>query len=198
MTRPRWFTDHDEGHSEWYVRRFRRLRDEGADLGGEARLLDALVAPRSRLLDAGCGTGRVAGELAARGHSVVGVDVDPHLIEAARADHPGPAWVTADLSDFDLGETFDGAILAGNVLLFVAEGTEAAVLARVAAHVRDDGVVAVGFGLGRGYDLADFDAHCAAAGLPLEHRFATWDLRPFDDDAEFAVSVLRRSELSPA
>jgi 2-polyprenyl-3-methyl-5-hydroxy-6-metoxy-1,4-benzoquinol methylase len=192
MTRPRWFTDHDEGHSEEYVQRFRRLQDEGADLGGEARLLDALVAPRSRLLDAGCGPGRTGAELAARGHSVVGVDVDPHLIEAARTDHPGPTWVTADLSTLDLGERFDGAVLAGNVLLFVASDTEAAVITRVAAHVRTDGVVAIGFGLGRGYDLVDFDAHCVAAGLHLEHRFATWDLRPFDSGADFAVSVLRK------
>lgn len=192
MTRPRWFTDHDERHSEWYVRHFRRLQREGADLGGEARLLDALVPPRSRLLDAGCGPGRTGAELAARGHSVVGVDIDPHLIGAARVDHPGPRWLTADLTTFDLGESFDGAVLAGNVLLYVAPDTEAAVIARVAAHIRADGVVAVGFGTSRGYQLRDFDAACTVAGLRLEHRFATWDLRPWSDDADFAVSVLRK------
>ena len=50
----------------------------------------------------------------------------------------------------------------------------------------------VGFGTDRGYPLTAFDADAVAAGLRLEHRFATWDLRPWRDDAPFAVSVLRR------
>jgi hypothetical protein len=123
------------------------------------------------------------------------VDVDPELIAAASADHPGPRWVHADLSEFDLADEqpFDAAVLAGNVLPFVAPGTEARVLGRVAAHVRPDGGVVAGFGTDRGYALADFDAQCAASGLVLEHRFATWDLRPWVPDAPFAVTVLRRA-----
>ncbi len=193
----RWATDTGPEHSQWYVDRFRQLAAEGADLAGEARLVDALVPPRSRILDAGCGTGRVGAELAARGHTVVGVDADPVLVEAARADHPGPRWLVADLTTLDLAEAgepepFDAAVLAGNVMTFVAAGTEVAVLRQVAAHVRPDGVIAIGFGTDRGYPLADFDAHVAAAGLRRDHRFATWDLRPWHDDADFAVTVLRR------
>ncbi len=80
---PRWFTETEPGHSEWYIERFRKMAAEGADLGGEARLIDAMVPPRSRVLDAGCGPGRLGAELHARGHTVVGVDVDPALIAAA-------------------------------------------------------------------------------------------------------------------
>jgi SAM-dependent methyltransferase len=190
---PRWFTDHGDGHASWYVERFRTLAAQGADLAGEARLVDALVTPRSRILDAGCGPGRTAAALHERGHTVVGVDVDDKLIAAAREDHPGPQWVVGDLSEFDLGgEAFDAAVLAGNVLVFVAPGSERAVLERVAAHVRTDGVIVTGFALDRAYRLAEFDADIDAAGLTLEHRFATWDLRPFTQDADFAVSVLRR------
>jgi SAM-dependent methyltransferase len=172
---------------------------EGADLGGEARLLDAMIARRSRVLDAGCGPGRVGAELAARGHDVVGVDADPRLIEAARADHPGPLWLVADLADLDLvvvgqQEPFDAAVVAGNVMTYLAPGTEQAVLTRLAAHLRMDAVVVVGFGVNRGYLLSAFDAHAAGAGLELEHRFATWDLRPWHQDAPFAVSVLRLPE----
>ncbi|MFJ1542775.1 class I SAM-dependent methyltransferase [Micromonospora chalcea] len=193
----RWVTDTKPGHSQWYVDRFRQLAAEGADLSGEARLLDALVPPGARVLDAGCGTGRVAAALAARGHDVVGVDADPTLVEAARADHPGPRFLVADLTELDLAaqgepEPFDAAVLAGNVMVFVAPGTERDVLARVAAHVRPDGLVVVGFGTDRGYPVADLDADAVAAGLRPEHRFATWDLRPWRDDADFAVSVLRR------
>jgi len=171
---------------------------DGVDLAGEARLLDAIVARGVRILDAGCGPGRVGAELAARGHTVVGVDVDPELIAAAQVDHPGPTWLVADLAELDLasmGEPtpFDAAILAGNVMAFVAPDTEVQVLTRVADHVRPDGVVVVGFGLDRGYALTDFDVHAGAAGLQLEHRFATWDLRPPGADATFAVSVFRRA-----
>ncbi|MGW0217551.1 class I SAM-dependent methyltransferase [Micromonospora chokoriensis] len=193
----RWATDTGPEHSQWYIDRFRKLAAEGADLAGEARLVDTLVEPGSRILDAGSGTGRVGAALAQRGHTVVGVDADPALVAAARADYPGPTWLVADLAELDLpalGETepFDAAVLAGNVLAFVAVGTEPEVLRRVADHLRPDGVLTVGFGTERGYPLTAFDADAVAAGLRVEHRFATWDLRPWRDDAPFAVTVLRR------
>ena len=193
----RWGTDHDEGHSTWYIERFRRMAAEGVDLAGEARMVDAMLPRHARVLDAGCGPGRVGAELNRRGHTVVGVDADPALVEAAEADHPGPRWLVADLAELDLAaqgepEPFDGAVLAGNVMTFVAPGSEPRVLAKVAAHLRTDGFVVIGFGVDRGYALADLDVHAAAAGLVKEHRFATWDLRPWHDDADFAVSVFRR------
>jgi SAM-dependent methyltransferase len=192
--RPRWFTDFGEGHAAWYVERFRTMAAEGTDLAGEARFLDALLPRGARVLDAGCGPGRVGAALHASGHRVVGVDVDPALIEAAREDHPGPRWVVADLATLDLSDEapFDAAILAGNVLVFVAPGTERSVLGRVAAHVRPDGLVVTGFTTGRDYGVAGLDRDVAAVGLVLEHRFATWDLRPWRDDADWAVSVLRK------
>jgi SAM-dependent methyltransferase len=189
---PRWFTEFGEGHAAWYVDRFRRMAADGDDLAGEARFMDALVARGSRVLDAGRGTGRTGAALHAQGHTVVGVDVDPELIEAAREDHPGPRWLVADLASMTLDEApFDAAVLAGNVLVFVAPGSQAPVLARIAAHVRADGVVVAGFATDRGYRVPDFERDCATAGLVLEHRFATWDLRPWHDDAPWVVSVLR-------
>jgi len=192
-SQPRWFTAHGEGHADWYVERFRRMAAEGADLAGEARLVDAMLPRHSRILDAGCGPGRIAGELHARGHDVVGVDVDPALIAAAEADYPGPRYAVADLASLELDDApFDAAVLAGNVLVFVAPDSEPEVLRRMAAHVRPDGFVITGFGTDRGYPLEAFDAHSAAAGLVLEHRFATWDLRPWRDGAPWAVTVLRK------
>ena len=77
---PRWFTDTDEGHSQAYVDQMRSLAAEGEDLAGEARRVDAMVRPRSRIRDAGGGPGRVGAALVARGHNGVGVDVDPDAL----------------------------------------------------------------------------------------------------------------------
>src|SRR5690606_41980126 len=131
--RPRWFTNTKPGHSQWYIERFRTMAREGADLEGEARLIDAMVARGSRILDAGCGPGRVGGALHRRGHTVVGVDVDPELIEAAEQDHPGPRWAGGDLAAIDLAalgeeEPFDLAVVPGNVMVFLAPDSERAVL----------------------------------------------------------------------
>lgn len=198
MSAPRWFTEGGVDRSQWYIDRFERLAAQGVDLAGEARLIDALVVPGSRVLDAGCGTGRVAAELAARGHVVVAVDIDPALIAVA-SDHPGPTWLVADLVDLDLSshgqrESFDAAVLAGNVMVFVEPGTERAILEHVGAHVRADGIVVVAFATDRDYRLSDFDADVVGAGLVLEHRFSTWDLRPWSEEAPFAVSILRRPD----
>lgn len=193
---PRWVTETKDDHSEWYVERFRTMAAAGDDLAGEARMIDAMVPRGARILDAGCGPGRVGAELHARGHEVVGVDVDPVLIEAAEADHPGPRWLVGDLAELDLaaqGEPapFDLAFMAGNVMVFLAPDTETEVLRRVAAHVKPDGAIVVGFHVNRELPLAQFDDAVAAAGLAIEHRFATWDLRVWHDDADFAVTVLR-------
>ena len=188
---------HDPEHSRWYIERFRVMAAEGADLQGESRLVDVLAPRRARLLDAGCGPGRHGGHLARLGHRVVGVDIDPALIDAARADHPEATWLVGDLAELDLAaqgqeEPFDGALVAGNVMDFVGEEHRAEAVRRVASHVRADGFVVIGCRLDRGFTPADLDAAAPVAGLRLEHRFATWDLRPWRDDADFAVTILRR------
>jgi SAM-dependent methyltransferase len=193
----RWVTDTGQDHSQWYVERFRKMAADGADLAGEARLVDAMVARAARILDAGCGGGRVGGHLHRCGHQVVGVDVDPVLVAAAEQDHPGPRWLVGDLAVLDLAaqgepDPFDAAVVAGNVLGFVASGTEGDVLRRLAAHLVRDGFVVIGLGTDRGYPVEAMDRDAAQAGLGLEHRFGTWDLRPWRADSEFGVSVYRR------
>ena len=68
-------TTEDPTHSARYIERFRTMAEACKDPGGEARLVDAMAPRRARILDAGCGPGRVGDMLAELGHEVVGVDV---------------------------------------------------------------------------------------------------------------------------
>lgn len=188
------------GHSRWYVERFRRMADNGADLGGEARLVDAMVPRQARILDAGSGTGRVGGRLAEAGHVVVGVDLDPELVEEARADFPGSHWLVGDLADLDralsdaggTGEPFDAVVCAGNVMTFLAPAERRPALAGFARHLSAEGRAVVGFGPGRGYATDDFLADAAAEGLRLDLLLAGWDLRALTPSSDFLVAVLER------
>jgi SAM-dependent methyltransferase len=171
-----------------YQARFDALAATGVDVHGEATFVRAF-APGS-VLDAGCGTGRVGIELARHGIEVVGVDVDPSMLDTARRAAPDITWLAHDLVGLDLGRPFDVVVMAGNVPLFTPPGTEPALVAGVARHVAPGGVLVAGFSLDRGYDAARYDADAAAAGLELVERFATWDRAPFDGGA-YAVSVHR-------
>lgn len=188
----------DPGHSHWYVERFRAMARAGDDLAGEARFVDAMAPRGARILDAGCGPGRLGGYLAAAGHHVVGVDVDPTLIEAAEQDHPGPRWLVGDLAELDLPargipEPFDVIVSAGNVMTFLAPSTRVQVLGRLLAHLKGDGRAAIGFGAGRDYEFAQFLDDAAEAGFATDLLLSAWDVRPFTDDSEFLVALLRPS-----
>jgi SAM-dependent methyltransferase len=184
-------TEADPGHSAAYVERFRRLAAGGMDIVGEARLVDAMLQRRSRVLDAGCGPGRVGGHLASAGHDVVGVDVDPVLIAAAEEDHPGPRWLVGDLAELDLPDRFDAIVCAGNVVTFLAPSTRGEVLRRFRAHLAAGGRAVVGFGAGRDYAFQDFLADARAAGLEPDLLLSSWHLHPFTAASDFLVAVLR-------
>lgn len=192
MAPTRWQRERSASDSRDYIARFARLEAEGTDLHGEARTVDAMLPRGARILDAGCGAGRLAAELARRGHQVTGVDLDPVLVAAAR-EYPELTVHEADLATLDLpGERFDAVVAAGNVMIFVARGTERQVLERLAAHLVPGGVLVTGFATDYEYGVDEFDADLAAVGLVREHRFATWDLRPWHADAGWAVTVARK------
>lgn len=185
----------DPGHSTWYIERFRSMAAAGDDLAGEARLVDTMVPRQARILDAGCGPGRVAGYLSDKGHHVVGVDIDPELLAAAGQDYPGPQWLVDDLATLNLPARgvragFDAIVCAGNVMTFLAPDTRGAVLSRLRAHLNDAGRVAVGFSTDRGYPVDEFLGHAGDAGLTADVLLSTWDLRPYRDDADFLVALL--------
>jgi SAM-dependent methyltransferase len=189
---------------EDYAARFAALAGSGNDMHGEARFCAALVPAGARVLDAGCGTGRVTIRLAELGYDCVGVDLDPSMLAVAQKGAPGLPWIRADLAGFDpaaadMAEDFDLVVAAGNLFPLLAAGTELAVVTCLAATLRPGGLLVAGFGLDKAHlpvppsiTLPEYDAHCAAAGLTFVDRFATWDTDPYDGGG-YSVSVHRRS-----
>ena len=176
------------------------MERSGRDIHGEATFVEGLRP--TTVLDAGCGTGRVAIELARRSIDVVGVDVDAVMLDVARAKAPELDWRLGDIgsitvggADADSPREFDVVVLAGNVMIFVRPGTEAAVVANLARHVARGGVLVAGFQLLPGrLDLAAYDRCAENAGLELDSRFATWDRAPWISGGDYAVSVHRRGQ----
>jgi SAM-dependent methyltransferase len=162
----------------------------GENVHGEADFVEGF-RPRS-VLDAGCGTGRVAIELARRGIEVVGTDIDRRMLETARRKAPHLEWHQGDLATIDLGRKFDAIVMAGNVMIFLAAGTEGAVLKNMARHLAPGGVLISGFQLGTGYlDIAEYDRLAEEAGLSAVERWSTWQRDPWDTRSTYALSVHR-------
>jgi SAM-dependent methyltransferase len=178
-----------------YDRRFEDLAAIGMDMHGEAALV-ASYAPDS-VLDAGCGTGRVAIELSRRGYVVVGVDVDESMLQTARAKAPDLTWVSGDLADPGLGfgRTFDVVVMAGNVLIFVPPGSEGQVIENAAGWLRPGGRLVTGYSVRPGAEAFGPRRHdmlAARSGLVLEDRWSTWDKHPSTPADRYAVAVHRR------
>lgn len=192
---PTWkeIIDANPQHSENYARRWRNFVAQGKDIDGEARLIDAVADRHARILDAGCGTGRVAGYLAARGHQVVGTDIDPVLIDYACADYPEVRFEVGDLEKDPIPEgDFDVAVSAGNVMGFLSEAGRESALENIAGALRPGGRFIVGFGLTRGWGADDFLATAQRAGLEVENTFESWQLAPFGPNSQFLVAFLVR------
>jgi SAM-dependent methyltransferase len=108
-----------------------------------AWLVDRGVLPGSEILDAGCGTGRYAIELARRGYIVHGIDVSPDLIDVARqanGDGRGASFAVGDIAH--LPPSRYAAILCRGVLNDIIDDADRdAVFAAFARTLRPAGVL---------------------------------------------------------
>ncbi len=197
----------DPTHSRRYAARWREFSRQGRDIVGEARLVDAIAPRHARILDAGCGQGRLAHHLADAGHVVTGVDVDAFLITEAQriAQHRGlthrrdeaPQFFQGDLADLpdDVRQRgpFDLIFSAGNVFPFIAVDQRAQAVAQLGSLLADDGRLLIGFGSGRGYPFSTFFSDVETAGLVVQSRFSSWDLQPFEaETSDFLVALCAR------
>ena len=188
------------GAATAYQQRFDDLAARGLDIHGEAAFIEHLVPPPARVLDAGCGTGRVATQLTSLGYRCVGVDADAAMIEVAEHRDPTTTWVRQDLSRLQLrSQAFDVAVLAGNVVPLLAPGTLTAAVGRVAAHVQPGGLVVAGFGLDAAHlpdgcpvtSLGEYDRAAEVAGLSPIARYSTWDRGSWLGNSGYVVRVHR-------
>ena len=83
-------------------------------------------------------------------------------------------------------------VAAGNVMILLAPGTESAVLANIARHLRSGGLLIAGFQLRPEHmTLSDYDRIADRVGFALAERYATWDRDPWGPESGYAVSVHR-------
>jgi SAM-dependent methyltransferase len=185
-----WSRWRDQVDLSGYDDRWQRMAAAGVNPHGEADLVCS-YRPAS-VLDGGCGTGRVAIELARRGVRVLGVDADPDMITAARGKAPELHWLRADLAGLTLAERFDVVVLAGNVVPYVAPEHRAAAVSACAGLLAGGGRLIAGFTLRPGWPTpAEYADWCAAAGLVAEASYATWDGAPCADGGDYLVAVHR-------
>ena len=186
-----------DDYARAYDERFRAMAERGQDVHGEASIVADLLPAPGRVLDAGCGTGRVAVRLKELGYDVVGVDLDTSMLDVARAGAPDVDWRLADLATFDLGETFDLVLVAGNTIPLIEPGTLLDVSERLVHHLTPGGVVVCGFGLDAAHlpgdcpptALADVDAAFGVLGLDAVMRYSSWDGHAFDAADGYAITL---------
>ncbi len=174
-----------------YDVRWDQLEAQGQRVHDEADLVDQVGG--QVILDAGCGTGRVAAELARRGKQVVGVDNDADMLAYAKRKPEAVRWELADLATMAVPEWFDTVVMAGNILVFVEPTLRQDVVGNLARHLKLGGHLVSGASRAEGCDFDDVDRWCDAAGLSPVANYATWDTEPFVAGGDYRVSVHRRA-----
>ncbi len=114
---------------------------------GDLALWEELAAEvEGRILDLGCGTGRVALHLARRGHATIGLDLEPELIAALAERAAGLPLraVVGDVQNFELEEDV-GLALGPMQLMQLLAGSEERVkcLGCIASHLIPGGRIAL-------------------------------------------------------
>jgi rhodanese-related sulfurtransferase len=176
-----------------YDTRWDALAAKGSEVHGEVDLISSLGG--RRILDAGCGMGRIAIELARRGHAVTGVDLDDDLLGFARRRAPDLRWVHDNLATMQLDDRFDVVAMPGNVMLFCHRADRRAVIHNAALHLLPGGRVVAGFSLSHSpgsLTVDEYDALCTDCGLHLDEQWSTWSRDPFDETGDYVVFVHSR------
>jgi SAM-dependent methyltransferase len=119
---------------------FKNYQREGERL---RKLIGRLVPGARTLLDVGCGTGEHARFLK-QYYAVDGIDLNSRYLEAARTKNPAGKYRCSDMTDFDLGSSYDVVTCLFSAIAYVKtiERVERAILS-MARHVRPGGALLV-------------------------------------------------------
>ena len=126
---------------------------EDLDLAGmplDQWLLGRIADLGGPVIDVGCGSGRVAAELAAAGADVSGLDLSPGMIDRARADHPELHFEVGDLRQLLRPRTASGwaAITGWYALVHLAPSELPAAITALARVLDPGGTLALAVYLG--------------------------------------------------
>ena len=172
-----------------------------------------LAAGNPVVLDAGCGTGRIAGHLATLGLEVSGVDLSPGMVEVARAEHPGLAFSVGSLEDLNLEAGSWGGIVAWYSLIHTPPERLGSVFASLAGGLAPGGFLLLAFQAGSGrrhiqhaygheismhaylLDPDTVEVQLEAAGLEVEARLRR---APDADERTPQAYLMARKSNSPA
>ncbi|HLF71311.1 MAG TPA: class I SAM-dependent methyltransferase [Dehalococcoidia bacterium] len=133
----------DRRVAEAYDRDLGRQSDTVDDIPFYVELAREASVRGEKVLELGCGTGRVTIPIAEAGVGVAGLDSSPAMLEIARSKAPdasNPRWVEADMRDFDLGERFGLIIIPFRSFQhLLTEPDQLACLERVREHLLPGG-----------------------------------------------------------
>ncbi len=119
----------------------------GKDYAAEAEILTRLIRDRKpdarSLLDVACGTGEHLRAFKGLFSDVAGLDFTPAMREQAAAKLPGTPIHAGDMSDFELGRTFDAVVCLMSSINFLPLSRMRAAVARMAGHLAPGGVLVV-------------------------------------------------------
>ncbi|NDA76206.1 MAG: class I SAM-dependent methyltransferase [Actinobacteria bacterium] len=177
-----------------YDQRWESMAARGENVHGEAdavtRLIERHVVDRvgadgprvCHVLDAGCGTGRLAVELERRGHIVTAIDLDPDMVERARAKSSAIRWLVGDLAKLDdvidADDGYDVIVMAGNILNFCAPGSQTAIVHNLVRHLAAGGLLVCGWSQELREDAylwTDFVRDARELGANLAETWTNWD-----------------------
>ena len=147
---------------------------------------EGLSPPGARVLDFGCGIGRVAAPLATEGRTVLGVDVSPRMVAEARRRHDATPGLCFEVTT---GEAvpdgpFDLILLADSMPYVFQAGVADTVIAAMAEALAPGGAIVVmnlSYGRTEAEDLADIERWAAWHALAMRKSapFSLWDGRAF-------------------
>jgi trans-aconitate methyltransferase len=131
-----------------------------------------------------------------RGHLAIGADLDPDMIERAATKAPHIDWHVADLSELRLDAKFDAIVMAGNIPLFCAPSSQAAIIQSLADHLDQGGYLISGFSLETrpdAYVRSDYQRDATSAQLTEVAVYSTWDADPSNDGDDYTVMLHQKN-----